>query len=501
MQYRVHGIISFASLLLLCTAPRATSQLFLETIYVHAVDTVPKQSQVLQLGKRYDLICSGTFSFWRNAQGDSVGLVDAAYYRDIPPGEFGFPGLSTSTTNGFLLNGQPISGRIDPPGMSPTYTYRVPFTGLGAPATLYIEDKPPFSIDRHDDNTGMIRVDIYNVSPEIDIDTGLIDFGEVELGEFRDTVITFRNIGYGPLRVSNLTISGADAAHYSLNALPHYLLDVGDSASFTLRFTPTSVFRKDAVLEMNTNDSDVPLLRISLTGVGVTTLEAGFDDMTYARAQEYIVIPVLLKRNREGSETTTFAMDISYDPHLLYPIGWTSDGTLSSGHSMAVDITRPGSIVIRGNGGPAISGTGPLLYLRCIALWHEPNSTPLEVMSLTFNAGNPRSLASDGVLVVDSLCNQYLKTISFGDAPQLRQNHPNPFNPTTVISFILPAAQHVRLDIHNATGQHIRTLHDGILREGKHDLPFLASGLPSGLYLYTLHSRSGSQTRSMLLLR
>ncbi len=503
MSFRSPGFFFCAFVFFLLFQTPGKAQLYIETIDVFAVDATPKQSQILPAQKRFDIICSGTFSFWRtnDAQLDSIGLVDAAYYRDIPPGEFGFPGLSTSTTNGFLLNGQPISGRIDPPGMSPTYTYRVPFTGLGAPASLFIEDKPPFSIDRHADNTGMVRVEIYNVSPEIEIDTSAIDFGEVELGSFRDSVIVFRNVGYGPLRIDDPTITGTDAAHFSLTAQQSYVLDPGDSASFTVRFAPTIVFRKNAQLEFTTNDSDVPRIVIRLTGIGVTTLAAGFTDTVYARAQEYIEIPVLLTQNRAGSEATTFALDVDYDPHLLYPVGWTSAGTLTQNHNISVDLSRPGEIVIRDNGGAPLSGTGVLLYLRCFGLWNEPNTAPLTVRALSFNSGNPRAVAEHGVLVVDSMCNQYLKTVSLAAAPQLRPNHPNPFNPSTVISIHLPTAQHVRLDVHGIDGRHIATLADGVLREGNHDVHFLASGLPSGVYICTLISAAGTQTRSMLLLR
>lgn len=501
MTYRFHTLALLCCVLALFLPNRSQAQLYMETIDVYAVDTIPKQTQSLPAQKRFEFICSGTFSFWRTLQGDSIGLVDAAYYRDIPPGEFGFPGLSTSVTNGFLINGQPISGRINPPGVSPTYTYRAPFTGLGAPAALFIEDKPPFSIDRHADNTGMIRVELYNVSPEIAIDTSAIDFGEVELGDFRDTVLTFRNVGYGPLSIDNPRITGSEADQYQLTAQAQWVLQPGDSASLSIRFAPQSIFRKNAQLELTTNDSDVPLIVIRLTGVGVTTLAAGFNDTVYARAQEFVEIPVFLTQNRSGSLATTFGMDVEYDPHLLYPIGWTSEGTLTQGHNMSVDLSRPGEILIRDNGGPALSGTGVLLRLRCIGLWHEPNSSPLSIRALSFNVGNPRARAHDGILLVDSMCNQYLKTVHLSGAPQLRHNHPNPFNPSTVISFHLPIAQYVRLDVRAMDGQHIATLVNGTLREGNHDVHFLASGLPSGVYVYTLHSSSGAQTRSMLLLR
>lgn len=499
---RVLSHIAILVVLLLLTARHeAVSQLFVERITVFAVDTLPKQTQFLPAGKRFDFLCSGTFSFWRNLQGDSVGLADAAFYRDIPPGEFGFPGLSTSVTNGFLLNGMPISARIDPPGVSPTYNYRVPFTGLGAPATLFIADHPPLSIDRHADNTGAIQVEIYNVSPEIDLVNTVIDFGEVELGDRRDTVIQFRNIGYGPLRVDGFRLFGSDPTHFAVNAAQQYVLAPGDSASFVISFEPTTVLAKSAQLEFLSNDSDVPTLNFELRGVGVTTLAAGVADTVYGRAQEPLLLPILLTRNRAGSNTTTFTLDLDYDPHLLYPIGWSNAGTLTNGHALDVDLSQPGTIRIRGNGGPALDGTGVLLHLRCIPLWHEPNIAPLQVRTLTFNAGNPRALPEHGVLVVDSMCLQHRKTLTYTGVPTLRQNHPNPFNPSTTISFDLPVAQHVRVDVYSQDGRLVRTLVDGVLREGRHDYAFLASGLPSGTYVCMVHTSAGSAANAMVLLR
>jgi len=493
--------IALTTILLVLVCSSTHGQLFLERIDVYAVDTIPKQSQLLPLGKRFDIICSGTFSFWKNAQGDSVGLVDAAYYRDIPPGEFGFPGLSTSTTNGFLLNGQPISTRIDPPGLSPIYRYRVPFTGQGAPVTLYIEDKPPFSVDRHEDNTGMIVVEIFDVSPEIELAPAAIDFGEVELGEARDTLIEFSNIGYGPLRVEGMRITGADAGDFAITSQSFYLLDPGEEASLTVSFIPRSIFIKNAILELNTNDSDVPLISIPLTGIGVTTLAAGVPDIVEARSQEILLLPVLLFNNREGSNTTSFYFELEYDAHHFHPLSWTNEGTLTAGMTLNVEFSAPGHITVAGNGTLPLQGTGPMLFIRGIAVWNDPSTSPLEMKSLRFNIGNPRAHALDGVLLVDSLCNQYLKSVTFSGTPQLHQNHPNPFNPSTTISFNLPSPQHIRLNVFTIDGRLVRTLLDGVLREGTYDVTFLASGLPSGTYVYTLLGDNEVLSRTMLLLR
>ncbi|MBE0644872.1 MAG: choice-of-anchor D domain-containing protein [Bacteroidetes bacterium] len=486
--------------LLLPAAP-AAAQLFMEEVVVFAVDTTPKQSVFLTRDKNYDIICTGTYSFWRNAQNDSVGLADAAFYRDIPPGEFGFPGLSTSGTNGFLVNGQPISSRIVPPGPSATYTYRLPFIGLDAPLALFIEDHPPLSIDRHADNTGAIRVRIYNVSPEIAIDSAEIDFGEVELGAFRDTIVVFENVGYGALRLEEFGIGGADPGEFQYLGASDYILQPGERDSFTLRFTPTSVFVKNAFLEFTSTDSDSRVIRIPLRGTGVTTLEAGCVNTLRAQAQEQNLIPVTLFTNRDGSNTTSFRFDLEYDRSLLLPVGVETRGTLSASFNVTMTVTAPGRLTVTGTNGTPLVGTGTLVFLRAWAVWENPPVSPLLMHDLVFNAGNPRALMVDGSVTIDSICNQYLKNVSFTAPPILRQNHPNPFNPSTRITFTLAAPAQVRLDVFSLSGALVATLVQGTYDAGEHSTDFRASGLPTGLYLYRLQAGEHTLTRSMLLLR
>lgn len=88
----------------------------------------------------------------------------------------------------------------------------------------------------------------------------------------------------------------------------------------------------------------------------------------------------------------------------------------------------------------------------------------------------------------------------------LKQNEPNPFNPTTTISFSLPEKSHVRLIVYNVLGQHVRTLVDQTLQAGQHDVIFDSRDdngreLASGIYLYHINTDKNSQTRKMALIK
>jgi len=80
-------------------------------------------------------------------------------------------------------------------------------------------------------------------------------------------------------------------------------------------------------------------------------------------------------------------------------------------------------------------------------------------------------------------------------------NKPNPFNPATTISFNLPEATNVRLDIYNIVGQKVVTLVNEYLDAGEYSYQWDGSNVASGIYLYRLSADNFSQTRQMVLMK
>lgn len=89
----------------------------------------------------------------------------------------------------------------------------------------------------------------------------------------------------------------------------------------------------------------------------------------------------------------------------------------------------------------------------------------------------------------------------------LRQNHPNPFNPSTEIVFSLPKGGDALLEVYNIFGQKVRTLINGPLAAGEHRVIWQGDtdfGQPAaaGLYLYTLRADgSAALERKMILVK
>ncbi|HQQ67952.1 MAG TPA: hypothetical protein PLX77_03895 [Candidatus Cloacimonadota bacterium] len=88
----------------------------------------------------------------------------------------------------------------------------------------------------------------------------------------------------------------------------------------------------------------------------------------------------------------------------------------------------------------------------------------------------------------------------------LRQNHPNPFNWSTTISFSLPQDTPVRLDIFNLEGQLVKTLIDDTMPAGIHKVKWNTKDMknkivPRGVYRYSLSSPGTTESKSMLLMK
>ena len=95
-------------------------------------------------------------------------------------------------------------------------------------------------------------------------------------------------------------------------------------------------------------------------------------------------------------------------------------------------------------------------------------------------------------------------SVENGELPlafMLEQNFPNPFNPSTTITYRIPVRGLVRLEVFDLLGRRVATLLNETQEAGRHSVSFRPEGLASGAYIYRLDSRGASAAGKMLLLR
>lgn len=100
-------------------------------------------------------------------------------------------------------------------------------------------------------------------------------------------------------------------------------------------------------------------------------------------------------------------------------------------------------------------------------------------------------------------------TVGINDEPgvpvfgfTLDHNYPNPFNPSTTISFTLPENGNVNLKIYNLQGEEVYTVVDNRYKiRGSYEYKVDLSRLASGIYFYTLEQNNNIQTKKMTLVK
>ena len=117
----------------------------------------------------------------------------------------------------------------------------------------------------------------------------------------------------------------------------------------------------------------------------------------------------------------------------------------------------------------------------------------------TLTGNDPDYLTPDRLNLVFNDGNE---TVRFS----LLQNHPNPFNPTTAISYQLTVPGVVQLRVFNLAGQVVKTLVDASQSAGDYQVQWdgtdhFGKNVSSGLYFYRLEIGNTVQTRKMTLMR
>lgn len=83
----------------------------------------------------------------------------------------------------------------------------------------------------------------------------------------------------------------------------------------------------------------------------------------------------------------------------------------------------------------------------------------------------------------------------------LAQNFPNPFNPTTSITYSLKDAGNVSLKIFSIDGREVATLVDGHQDANVYSINFDGANLASGVYMYTLEVNGFTASKKMVLMK
>jgi hypothetical protein len=195
----------------------------------------------------------------------------------------------------------------------------------------------------------------------------------------------------------------------------------------------------------------------------------------------YVAIKILSEPTTSGQVFNWYTGYQNSDPDYY---SWLYAGTFDTD-----------TLITDADGGVGILGGTPTTF--------QPNATITVYFAVSVGADETEMLANMQLAQEK----YYLLTSMEADHNSipngyvLEQNYPNPFNPSTTIKFGLPESSNVSLKIFNSLGEEVAVLVNENLGAGTYTYRFNASGLPSGIYIYTLQSGDQIISKKMTFLK
>ncbi len=337
------------------------------------------------------------------------------------------------------------------------------------------------------------------IYPDLLATNKYIYFREIELGDFKDSVVSaiVQNKSGTALQVTEINILGPDTEHFDIiSGGQGFTLAPNDSHEMTLRFTPEKLGRLNSQLQFLHTGKEKDT-RVFLFGEGVPmvvdTATIAIDTLFKAYPGDEIQMPIYIKDISSRGippNVTGFNAALRFNSTLLeplqpldvendeivgteriitmnLPLDEDNDGILTTINfkvGLGNDTTSP---IILENIAPI--GSGKMIIYRELGTFN---------LLGVCHEGGARLFDSEGRI-------------------SLMHNYPNPFEESTTIEFETAEKGITKLYITDMMGNTVRTIVNEKLEPGQHRISIDSRGLPSGVYFYNLKTPTVVITRRM----
>lgn len=358
----------------------------------------------------------------------------------------------------------------------------------------------------------LVAADVFKLSAlvrdrQIIVNNTSIDFGEVS--ECDTTWYTLQIDNRGTLPLTITSVRAALSSVISVSGLP-MSIDPMRPGFVTIALAGGALGTVSDSLLIASDDPSQPVLSIPLTARIVPYFQVAdnedaakyteFGSWSTSVAQAYGLSSRFSSLPTAPGTSALYSMTLKktgiYDIQIIVPK--TVNASSRAKYQVRIGSSIADSVFVDQN---LNSGMWVTIMSRSL-----PASIPLGIM-VTDASTNP---ASGTVLRADALkcslrpevTNVEKKAISsLPETFVLRQNHPNPFNPSTRIEYAVPTPGNLSLRVYDMLGREVAVLVDGMVEAGWYSLNFNAQNLSSGVYLYRLESSGFAQTLKMVILK
>jgi hypothetical protein len=289
-----------------------------------------------------------------------------------------------------------------------------------------------------------------------------------------------------------LTLSG----NYDGTTLP-----AGADVLLPVKFTPNGPGTVTATLRVIISKPcrDTLVATITASATDDRYVVRAYGPATRGRWGTHVEVPVKFENTR-SVRFDTLQLSVTTSSQLLDPTG-----VLHAQSGIAARIVKydpsTGKLELElvGNGqSNSFLTTDTLVSVEYDVLRGNEITGPIELAFLNLPT-NVEGQSTAGDFALDDYCDAHGRLLEVNGIIELKQNVPNPFNPTTVIEFETAFTDHVVLTLHNDVGQEVGRLVDDVLPAGRRQITVNASNLPSGVYTYRLRTGLQVLSRQMIV--
>jgi len=204
-----------------------------------------------------------------------------------------------------------------------------------------------------------------------------------------------------------------------------------------------------------------------------------------------------------ATDVKGYYVDMDYDKEFM-SVASITKGDFITEESFSFERARDGKIgLVNTVYGREYSFSGDGVLAEVLFTANRDGALSPDILTLTTaHVVNSRYVGE--FLTIDNLT-----SVDGGEVPvayNLNQNFPNPFNPTTTISFSIPKSSNVELKVYNILGRQVKTLVSGAYDAGNYSVVWDATDtngnlVSNGVYFYTIRAADYSLTRKMLFMK
>lgn len=328
----------------------------------------------------------------------------------------------------------------------------------------------------------------------------IVDMGKVELGLYKDTLITvaLKNISEAPIEILSVNNLGPDSLNFThINGQQPIILSPQQTLPLTMRFTPDTIGKKNTIIEFLTN-SQIQKYYIQFFAEGILPM---LDSLTIsigefeAEPGEQIQVPVKIESRLfqyYNSNYQGIAFDLTFNKTLLEPLfPFISSTFINNDRTLHIeaksDIRNDSNLIFLdfrvGLGNDSIS---PLII---------KNAYPLGYGKILINE-------KSGIFRLKNICSEGgPRLFESDDQFWISNPNPNPVSNTAKIEFETIENGLTTLSLYNFDGRYIRTLLSSELKPGKHSLTFIAEDLSEGIYFFILKTPNSTTIKSFQIIK